>query len=86
MATHSLRVLHTDLELRNMLWNENRRQLMVIDFERAQVYQPRRMLGDISANQKSTTKASPDAAKAPSHRCMFVRENNHAGKELLRLR
>ncbi|KAF3031301.1 hypothetical protein E8E11_001206 [Didymella keratinophila] len=33
---HGLRVLHTDLELRNMLWDEHRQQLMVIDFERAQ--------------------------------------------------
>lgn len=85
-AIHDLGVLHTDLELRNMLWDESRQQLMVIDFERAQVLQSRRILGDIPANQWSTTKASTDAAKAPRNRCIFVRENNHAAKELRRLR
>ncbi|KAF3031373.1 hypothetical protein E8E12_001140 [Didymella heteroderae] len=85
-AIHNLGVLHTDLELRNMLWDEHRRQLMVIDFERAQVHRPRRILGDIPANQKSTTKASTNAAKAQRNGCMFVREDNHAAKELRRLR
>ncbi|KAF3029607.1 hypothetical protein E8E12_000865 [Didymella heteroderae] len=63
-AIHSLRVLHTDLELRNMLWDEHRQQLMLIDFERAQVHQPRRILGDIPPNQKSTTEANTNEAKA----------------------
>ncbi|KAF3029606.1 hypothetical protein E8E12_000161 [Didymella heteroderae] len=85
-AIHSLRVLHTDLELRNMLWDKDRQQLMVIDFERAQVHQPRRILGDIPANQKSTTKASKVAAKASGKVCALVREKNHAAKELRRLR
>ena len=85
-AIHSLGVLHTDLELRNMLWDEDRQQLTVIDFERAQVRQPRRILGDISANQKSTTRASTDAKKSSGARCAFERENNHAAKELRRLR
>lgn len=84
-AIHNLGVLHTDLELRNMLWDEDRRQLMVIDFERAQVHRPRRILGDILDNQKSTTEASTNAAKPPRDICMYLRENNHAARELRRL-
>lgn len=85
-AIHNLKVLHTDLELRNVLWDEKRQQLTVVAFERAQVHQLRRILGDIPANQKSTTKVSTNAAKAPRNEFMFVRENNHVAKELRQLR
>ncbi|KAF2630545.1 hypothetical protein BU25DRAFT_259623 [Macroventuria anomochaeta] len=85
-AIHSLGVLHTDLEPRNMLWDEDRRQLMVIDFERARVPQSRRVLTAITGNQKNTTKSSTDAAKVPEDGNMFVRERRHAANELHRLR
>ncbi|KAF2179925.1 hypothetical protein K469DRAFT_730386 [Zopfia rhizophila CBS 207.26] len=49
---HDLGVLHKDLMPRNMLWNEETGQVMVIDFERAEVVKPRTVLGVISANRK----------------------------------
>ena len=51
-AIHSLGVLHKDLMPRNILWNEKIRQVMVVDFERAEVIKPRPVLGAISANRK----------------------------------
>ncbi|RMZ70657.1 kinase-like domain [Pyrenophora seminiperda CCB06] len=36
-AIHGLRVLHKDLMPRNILWNEETKHVMVIDFERAEV-------------------------------------------------
>jgi hypothetical protein len=50
-AIHGLRVLHKDLMPRNILWNEETKHVMVIDFERAEVEQ-RTVLGVISANRK----------------------------------
>ncbi|RYO48244.1 hypothetical protein AA0116_g12705 [Alternaria tenuissima] len=50
-AIHGLRVLHKDLMPRNILWNEETKHAMVIDFERAEVEQ-RTVLGVISANRK----------------------------------
>ncbi|KAF2174667.1 hypothetical protein K469DRAFT_456143, partial [Zopfia rhizophila CBS 207.26] len=39
-AIHNLGVWHKDLRPRNMLWNEETGQVMVIDFERAEVVEP----------------------------------------------
>ncbi|PVH95403.1 hypothetical protein DM02DRAFT_537408, partial [Periconia macrospinosa] len=47
LAIHKLSVLHRDLEPRNILWNEERHQVMIIDFERAEIVQPRRVLNII---------------------------------------
>ena len=49
-ALHRLRVLHRDAELRNILWNEQGRHLMMIDFEGAELH--RQPLGVISPNRK----------------------------------
>jgi hypothetical protein len=43
--------LHKDLMPRNILWNEETKRVMVIDFERAEVEQ-RTVLGVVSANRK----------------------------------
>ncbi|PVH91132.1 hypothetical protein DM02DRAFT_466321, partial [Periconia macrospinosa] len=37
LAIHNLGILHRDLEPRNILWNEERHQVMIIDFERAEI-------------------------------------------------
>jgi hypothetical protein len=50
-AIHGLRVLHKDLMPRNILWNEETKRVMVIDFERAEV-EHRTVLGVVSANRK----------------------------------
>ncbi|RYN15486.1 hypothetical protein AA0114_g12966 [Alternaria tenuissima] len=50
-AIHRLGVLHRDLMLRNILWNEETGHVMVIDFERAEIEQ-RTVLGAISVNRK----------------------------------
>ena len=49
-AVHRLGVLHRDAEPRNILWNAEVGQAMVIDFERAEVLKPRAMLGIILLN------------------------------------
>ena len=69
-----------------MLWDENRRQLMVIDFERARAAQPRCVLGVITANQSNTTRSSTDTAKAANNGCIFGREGRHAANALRQLR
>jgi hypothetical protein len=48
---HDLGILHSDPIPGNMIWNEENRLVMFIDFERAQ-YQKRIPLGTIAANQK----------------------------------
>lgn len=50
-AIHDLGVLHSDPILGNMIWNEENKRVMFIDFERAQ-YQKRIPLGSIAVNQK----------------------------------
>lgn len=50
-ALHNLQVLHKDAEPRNMLWDEHRGRLMLVDLERADI-QTRPPLGIITANRK----------------------------------
>ncbi|KAJ8059754.1 hypothetical protein OCU04_011394 [Sclerotinia nivalis] len=50
-AMHRLEVLHTDAELRNMVWDEQRKTLMLIDFERAKI-RTRLPLGTLTLNRK----------------------------------
>ncbi|OBT39281.1 hypothetical protein VE00_10595 [Pseudogymnoascus sp. WSF 3629] len=50
-ALHNLQVLHKDAKPRNMLWDEHRGRLMLVDFERAEI-QTRLPLGIIIANRK----------------------------------
>jgi hypothetical protein len=53
-AIHQLGVLHRDAMPRNMLWNAEASQAMMIDFERAEILEQRTVLGVISPNQKRT--------------------------------
>lgn len=84
-AIHNLGVLHKDLEPRNILWNEEKRQVMVIDFEQALVIKPRTVLGAISPNRKRKRgyEARPVAEKrvtaSPS---AFTRERQKIAREL----
>ncbi|KAF1816977.1 hypothetical protein P152DRAFT_5307 [Eremomyces bilateralis CBS 781.70] len=61
-AVASLGIVHNDLALRNMLWNEETGKVMLIDFERAQFIEQRSALGTISANRKR--KRGPNACVA----------------------
>ncbi|OAQ58949.1 serine threonine protein kinase [Pochonia chlamydosporia 170] len=54
-AMHKLRVLHRDAEPRNILYNTTSRELMVVDFERAE-FHGRRPLGSIGPNQSRKRK------------------------------
>ncbi|KAF2644398.1 hypothetical protein P280DRAFT_467026 [Massarina eburnea CBS 473.64] len=76
-AIHGFGVLHNDLEPRNILWNEETRQVMVIDFERAQVVKPRPVLGDISANRKRK-RLDDDSVKRGNLSSIFVLERDQA--------
>ncbi|KAF2647268.1 hypothetical protein K491DRAFT_763783 [Lophiostoma macrostomum CBS 122681] len=51
-AIHRLGVLHDDLSPRNILWNEQTKSVVIIDFERAQIV-------DAAANDTSPTITSP---------------------------
>lgn len=82
-AIHDLGVLHKDLEPRNILWNEETGQVMIIDFERAVVVERRTVLGAISANQKR--KKESDTGMAKQERdgsSVFERERRRAAFEL----
>ncbi|KAF1949654.1 hypothetical protein CC80DRAFT_529312 [Byssothecium circinans] len=49
-AIYDLRVLHKDLEPRNILWNKETSRVIVINFEQAVVVEPRTVLGVILLN------------------------------------
>jgi predicted Ser/Thr protein kinase len=80
-AIHSLGVLHKDLMPRNILWNEETRRVMVVDFERAEVFKVRPALGAISANPER--KRSDDgSAKRRCPSSVFALERRRAIIEL----
>lgn len=62
-AIHNLGILHADLEPRNMLWNKEMGQVMVIDFERAKIVERRATLGTISGNRKRKRQPERSTAK-----------------------
>jgi len=82
-AIHRLGVLHRDAMPRNMLWNEEVRQVMVIDFERAAVPKLGAVLGVISPNRKRKRVIEGGLNKQPiDGRGEFVREMQWAMIEL----
>ncbi|KAH8723917.1 hypothetical protein GQ44DRAFT_773500 [Phaeosphaeriaceae sp. PMI808] len=60
---HNLGVLHRDLKLRNILWNEETDRVMVIDFEHAEVVKPCTVPGVISPNRKMERGSAASMAK-----------------------
>ncbi|KAF2174662.1 hypothetical protein K469DRAFT_681013 [Zopfia rhizophila CBS 207.26] len=82
-AIHDLGVLHKDLMPRNILWNEEMCQVIVIDFERAEVVKPRTVLGVISANRKRKRGSDASMAKQGGDgSSVFVRERQRVAIEL----
>ncbi|CAD6445219.1 3a3088d6-d303-4cf5-9faf-e19c685c9a19 [Sclerotinia trifoliorum] len=79
-AMHRLEVLHTDAELRNMVWDEKRKTLMLIDFERAQI-RTRLPLGTLTLNRKRDQQgkmkntAKDDFAREIGIATGFIRHN-----------
>ncbi|EGE79399.2 hypothetical protein BDDG_02338 [Blastomyces dermatitidis ATCC 18188] len=52
-AIHALGVLHHDAETRNLFWSEEGENVLVIDFERAEILRPKRaLLGNTPPNRK----------------------------------
>ena len=52
-AIHGAGVLHQDIRMPNLLWNEETKRVMVIDFERAEIVKAvRRALSPMSPNRK----------------------------------
>jgi hypothetical protein len=80
-AIHDLQVLHKDLEPRNILWNEETKGVMVIDFERAEVLKPRTVLGVISSNRKRKRPSEASMAKQGGGD-VFMQERRRAAFEL----
>src|SRR5437762_14211993 len=62
-AIHQLGVLHRDAMPRNMLWNAEIGQAMVIDFERAEIMKRRVVLRVISPNRKKQRITENDLKK-----------------------
>lgn len=60
-ALHKLKVLHKDAEPRNMLWDERHDRLMLVDFERAEIWD-RQPLSTITANRKRKRQVKSGAA------------------------
>ena len=77
-AIHQLGVVHRDVMPRNILWNAHLGQMMIIDFERAEIQKPKLVLGDISPNRKR--KRETKLEKQPDD--VFVRETRRAMMEL----
>ena len=72
-------MLHRDAEPRNILWNAEVSQAMVIDFERAEVLKPRAVLGVISPNRKRKRVPEEGLNKQPEERRdEFMREIQRA--------
>ncbi|KAF2785855.1 hypothetical protein K505DRAFT_261180, partial [Melanomma pulvis-pyrius CBS 109.77] len=78
-AIHKLGVLHKDLMPRNILWNGETGNVMVIDFERAEVVNARAVLGVIAPNGKRTRGS---AGKRREDASPFAREMRRATIEL----
>lgn len=76
-AIHDLGVLHGDAMPRNILWNRETCQVMIIDFERATFEQSRKVLGVISPNRKRK-RGRVQAVEPKNHILsdVFVREVN----------
>ena len=72
---HKLRVLHRDAELRNILYNVDSGELMVVDFERAECRggQPLGSLSPDGLNRKRKCRTSPKQWKDD-----FAKELDHA--------
>ena len=80
-AVHRLGVLHRDAMPRNMLWNAEIGQAMMIDFERAEILKPRAVLGVISPNRKRKRVLEGGLNKqSGEHRDEFVRETQQRRK------
>ncbi|KAF2202014.1 hypothetical protein GQ43DRAFT_12038 [Delitschia confertaspora ATCC 74209] len=76
-AVHQYGVLQRDAEARNILWNGG--HVMIIDFERAIVMKPRKVLGELSWNGKRKTGGIDDAEKSgPSQDVLWLREVQQA--------
>ena len=77
-AIHRLGVLHRDAMPRNILWNSELSQAMIIDFERAEIRGLRAVLDVISPNRKRKRANNPKQKKDD----LFEREARQAIAEL----
>ncbi|OCL01491.1 hypothetical protein AOQ84DRAFT_434837 [Glonium stellatum] len=67
-AVHELGVLHRDARPRNILWNTEVGQAMIIDFERAEIRELRSVLGVVSPNRKKKQVPEENNDDFPSNR------------------
>jgi hypothetical protein len=82
-AIHDLGILHRDLMPRNLLWNKETGQVMVVDFERAECIKPRPVLGTVSANWKRKREHDAGLSKRGENGfSTFLRERNRVAIEL----
>ena len=85
LEIHRLKVLHRDAMPRNILWDTKHNQIMIIDFERAEIKESRPALGVISPNRKrkrpTVTQKERATAQEESDDA-FMREMNGAVNKL----
>ncbi|OAT10369.1 hypothetical protein, variant [Blastomyces gilchristii SLH14081] len=81
VAIHRLGVEHRDAEPRNLLWNPEIKTVVLIDFERAQIHEPRPVLGVLSPNPKRKRTPSLGLCKPLPER-RFATDINLAVNEL----
>lgn len=94
-AIHGAGVLHQDIRMPNLLWNDETKQVMVIDFERAEIVKAqavRQALAPISPNRKRKRALTSGAKEvgADNHMLEMMKEDprirNQVYLELSRMR
>ena len=94
-AIHRAGVLHQDIRMPNLLWNEETKRVMVIDFERAEIVKAqavRQALAPISPNRKRKRALTSGAKEvgADNHMLEMMKEDprirNQVYLELSRMR
>ncbi|KAJ8610800.1 hypothetical protein MRB53_038351 [Persea americana] len=82
-AIHGRDVLHRDVMPRNILWDRDRSEVMIIDFERAEMRRARPVLGQLSINRKRKSASdSPDAKRIGSISKLCAQEMEQLKEEM----
>jgi hypothetical protein len=81
-AIHQLGVVHQDPAPRNLCWNQEISEVMVLDFERSVVIEARPVLGILSPNRKRKHRPCDRFSKPSCGRSEFTKDTERAMCEL----